>query len=74
MERLLLLSLRILQCANAINRENAAAQKRILTLSTRRDALLTSAEALPQTAAEWARWELVRYLNKISRAKMAAIL
>lgn len=74
MERLLLLSLRILQNANAVTPQNAAVQERILALCAQRDALLAATPGKPQQVAERAQWELVRYLNKISQAKIAAKL
>lgn len=73
MEGLLLVSLRILRAVNTLTPGNEQQARRLLQLNNQRDALLSSATvAVPQSAADRARWELVRYVNKIAQKKTAA--
>ena len=73
MEGLLLISLRILRAVNALTPDNAQQAERLLKLNNKRDTLLSALPGgAPQTAADHARWELVRYVNKVAKKKIAA--
>ena len=73
MEGLLLVSLRILRAVNALTPGNEQQAQRLLKLNNQRDTLLSALPGgAPQTAADHARWELVRYVNTIAQKKTAA--
>jgi hypothetical protein len=73
LERLLLHSLKLLHAANARTPDTNRLGERLLKLSAKRDALLSALPGgAPKAAADKARWELVRYVNKIAQKKTAA--
>jgi len=73
MEGLLLVSLQILRALNTSTTNTDQLGKRLLRLSAKRDALLSALPGgAPKAAADKARWELVRYVNKIAQKKTAA--
>jgi hypothetical protein len=73
MERLLLISLRILRAVNQQQQDQSALGKRLLKLAREREALLAALPGtLPQSTADKARWELVRYVNRITKQKITA--
>jgi hypothetical protein len=72
MEDLLLISLRILRAVNNTDNDQYRLGQRLLKLTRQREALLAALPgAVPQSAADKARWELVRYVNKIAQQKIA---
>lgn len=73
MEALLLISLRLLRAANAHAADRNQLGQHLLKLHHKRAALLAALpdQATP-TAADRTRWELVRYVNKITQKKIAA--
>ena len=72
MEGLLLVSLQILRALNTSTTNTDQLGKRLLRLSAKRDALLSALPGgEPKAAADKARWELVRYVNKVAQKKLA---
>jgi hypothetical protein len=72
MEGLLLISLRILRAVNNTDNDQYRLGQRLLKLTRQREALLAALPGGgPQSAADKARWELVRYVNRISQQKIA---
>lgn len=72
MEGLLLISLRILRAVNKHSHNGQELGQRLLRLTSQRETLLAALPGgIAQTAADRARWELVRYLNQITQKKLA---
>ncbi|GAB4422149.1 MAG: hypothetical protein OHK0011_00720 [Turneriella sp.] len=59
--------------ANKQDDDNHKRGQRLLKLGSERESLLAALPGgVPQSAADRARWELVRYVNKLTQKKIAA--